>query len=490
MKKSNIMLMALALSGAALSMTVTSCQDESGFPEPVKNPQLPAMTASDLTVTGTLPQTIDLTALNDGEEHQIELATVVAKNLPSPYTIDLRTQIGREAEFVHTANLVTYTEAVEGVANTYRIYTTADDLEGAYISAIGKSAKTKPAYFRCQAFAVNGTAEVLIGQPTEYVLTENTTITPLDLGIVIEDGYGLLGTINGWSVATAVPFNHSGADVYDDPIFTLTVTISAAQAAEGYWWKVVPQSTIATGNWVDAANASFGTAVNGSDALDGNLVPRTDTEDCGAGCVKTPGVFQLILDMENQTYEFKPLYESYLYIPGDPNGWNHNTASWLGVNEDKAKGFARLNGSFKFTSTPDWNGINYGDSGTAGTLSTDGGAGNLSVSAADMYFISLDLDNLSYSFTPITSLGLIGDFNGWGSQLAMTPNADKTVWTGKLTVTDGQGWKFRMNDNWDINLGGDLTNLTVGGDNIVVPAGTYTVTLNVATLPYTATLTK
>lgn len=64
------------------------------------------------------------------------------------------------------------------------------------------------------------------------------------------------------------------------------------------------------------------------------------------------------------------------------------------------------------------------------------------------------------------------------------------VWKGKLTVADGQGWKIRCNDNWDINLGGDLKALTVGGDNISVAAGTYNVTLDLTNVPYSITLTK
>lgn len=93
--------------------------------------------------------------------------------------------------------------------------------------------------------------------------------------------------------------------------------------------------------------------------------------------------------------------------------------------------------------------------------------------------------------TPITTWGMIGDFNSWGSSVAMTPSADFLTWTGEITVADGQGWKFRANDSWDVcDLGGSLSNLVFKGGNIVTGAGTYEVTLNLATLPYTATLVK
>ncbi len=36
---------------------------------------------------------------------------------------------------------------------------------------------------------------------------------------------------------------------------------------------------------------------------------------------------------------------------------------------------------------------------------------------------------------------------------------------------------YRINNKWDINLGGDLNHLTYGGDNITTEAGTYVITL-------------
>lgn len=481
-KQSFILLASLAIAG----MGMVSCSEESGFVEPAVNPQLPAVTAGDITVSAEWPASIDLTAYNNSGS-PIAVGKVTVKNLPADNSLEVVAQIGRDTEFSHSATFPVEAAATE-TAGEYNLSVNADDLEGAYIEAIGKSAKTKTVFFRAHLYAVNGTSKVLLGQPDAYVLAGSSSVTPLDLGIVIEESYGVLGTINGWSVADAVLFDHEGDDVYDNPIFTMIVNISVQQANDGWWWKVVPQSTIETGNWVDAANASFGTQENGSDALEGNLVPRTDTWDCGAGCVKEPGVYKLVLDMENQTYEFVPQYD-YLYIPGDPNGWNHAAAARLvsSIGGTSFQGFAALNGSFKFTDQPGWSGTNYGAADEAGKLSTDGGAGNLSVDTEGLYFAKVDTDKLTYSLTPITSVGLIGDFNGWGSQQAMT-SSDNKVWTGTLTVTDGQGWKVRMNDNWDINLGGDLKNLTFGGDNIVVPAGTYTVTLDLSDVPYTITL--
>jgi hypothetical protein len=58
-------------------------------------------------------------------------------------------------------------------------------------------------------------------------------------------------------------------------------------------------------------------------------------------------------------------------------------------------------------------------------------------------------------------------------------------------MSAGDGWKFRANDDRAINLGGSLSNLTQGGDNIECSeTGTYTITLDLSSLPYTATVVK
>ncbi|MFS6554145.1 DUF5116 domain-containing protein, partial [Parabacteroides distasonis] len=64
------------------------------------------------------------------------------------------------------------------------------------------------------------------------------------------------------------------------------------------------------------------------------------------------------------------------------------------------------------------------------------------------------------------------------------------TWKAELTVTDGQGWKFRANSDWAINLGGKADELWANGADIVLPAGTYEITLNLSTYPATYTAVK
>jgi hypothetical protein len=60
----------------------------------------------------------------------------------------------------------------------------------------------------------------------------------------------------------------------------------------------------------------------------------------------------------------------------------------------------------------------------------------------------------------------------------MTWNAADETWTLTTELTAGE-LKFRANDGWDINLGGDsIDDLVENGANLqIAEAGTYTITL-------------
>ena len=113
---------------------------------------------------------------------------------------------------------------------------------------------------------------------------------------------------------------------------------------------------------------------------------------------------------------------------------------------------------------------------------------------AGFYYVlisSTDGQNFSYSATRLTSVGCIGDFNDWGGDVALTPNADGTVWSGEVDFVKAGGWKFRMNGDWAISLGENLTDLyPFAITNLdLTEAGVYSVVLDLSRLPYSARLT-
>jgi hypothetical protein len=107
----------------------------------------------------------------------------------------------------------------------------ATEWDNWFRSTIGKAPNAKNNYVRFAAYVVEGTSKVRLGGPDTWFAAKAISVTPIALDITIEENYYLLGTINGWSVAEAIKFNHSEANVYDDPIFTLNFEISEEEAA-------------------------------------------------------------------------------------------------------------------------------------------------------------------------------------------------------------------------------------------------------------------
>ena len=479
MKKLNFMLL------AAFAFGICSCDDTIEDAIPQSNAQEAAVTVDDIVLNKTLPEAISLKELADQGDTVKLFQIEEVKNLPANSSVDFVLQFSNRDDFSKYGELDVTVD--NGVA-----FVLASEWQNQYLKVVGRSPKAKDIFVRYEAYmAKNGTSVVRMGGPEVYVGASQVNVTPYPSELVIEDNYYLLGTVNNWSVAEALPFSHTG-DPYDNPVFTIKVDISPEQAAAGWWWKIVPESTYKTGNWVDADNASFGVAENGSEASEGLLVARTATTDCGAGCLKLGGQLLLTINMEEGTYAFSSAVD-YLYTPGQANGWSQ-TASQLLYTDNYADyyGYAYLDaGGFKFTNAPDWAHINYGMGDADGTMSTDGGANNICPPSTGLYWCSVNTASLTYSLYEVFSIGVIGDATpgGWDVSSPLTAtDAMKLVWEGDVTLKTGT-MKFRANDAWGANLGGSLDDLRQNGSDISVKEGTYHVVLDLSSLPYKATLT-
>ena len=470
---------------AAFAFGICSCDDTIEDAIPQSNAQEAAVTVDDIVLNKTLPEAISLKELADQGDTVKLFQIEEVKNLPANSSVDFVLQFSNRDDFSKYGELDVTVD--NGVA-----FVLASEWQNQYLKVVGRSPKAKDIFVRYEAYmAKNGTSVVRMGGPEVYVGASQVNVTPYPSELVIEDNYYLLGTVNNWSVAEALPFSHTG-DPYDNPVFTIKVDISPEQAAAGWWWKIVPESTYKTGNWVDADNASFGVAENGSEASEGLLVARTATTDCGAGCLKLGGQLLLTINMEEGTYAFSSAVD-YLYTPGQSNGWSQ-TASQLLYTDNYADyyGYAYLDaGGFKFTNAPDWAHINYGMGDADGTMSTDGGANNICPPSTGLYWCSVNTASLTYSLYEVSSIGVIGDATpgGWDVSSPLTAtDAKKLVWEGDVTLKTGT-MKFRANDAWDANLGGSLDDLRQNGSDISVKEGTYRVVLDLSSLPYKATLT-
>ena len=285
-------------------------------------------------------------------------------------------------------------------------------------------------------------------------------------------GYYMLGQVNGneWDAKSPVWMNK-----ISDGVYQLKVTTTA----DKNWFKFYAGSNFVSGDWDSINKGALGCKENGSEDTFGYILYDGDSW----GKLQTPvipgaGTWIVTLDMNNLTYTVgKPV----LYMAGEANGWatNDYLAGEDGVH---FTGYMYLNqNGFKFCTQPEWKGTNYG-----ANFDTAGNADNITMTEpAGYYKVEVDLESKSYVLTPITTIGIIGSAspNGWDSDVDMTYvpyNAETKelgYWEAKdITLASGE-IKFRANDDWAINWGGDVNALTQGGDNISVDAGTYDIKL-------------
>ncbi|GHV56683.1 hypothetical protein FACS1894182_03730 [Bacteroidia bacterium] len=411
-----------------------------------------------------------------GEEKELQIVKATATpKLVEGATVVFRTEISDTKDFVNVVAL-----PVNSANNTATAL--SSDLSEAVKKLFNSKAPVMhPIYLRNYFYILDGTSASMIPTPAVF---GPYNVTPYS-NAKIETAYYLIGDVNGWSFDNldAYKFSHSDADVYDDPIFSITVQMS------GYF-KIVPQSSKDADSW----DGVIGNPVDGNTELEGTLI----VNDAQAMRILEDQWVKITLDMMESTYKIELLGNAKreLYVPGGHQGWNPATAPIVySSNLDwKFDGYVYMEGgnAFKFTSDPDWEHTNYGDGGN-GILSTSGG--DLTVSETGFYRLTVDLSQEPYTYTvTATNWGLIGDATagGWDASTPMTLNAATGEWSVTTTLSGGKDFKFRANDGWDINLGGEATNLTYGGDNIRVDAdGTYLITLKLGNASaYTYTIVK
>ena len=256
-------------------------------------------------------------------------------------------------------------------------------------------------------------------------------------------------------------------------------TIAAPNSLEGYVYMAN-----ASNNWKFASQANWNGPNYGDDNKSGKLDPNA------ANNIASPkGYYKLNVDFAKMTYT---AVATAWGLIGDatPQGWNDETALTYDPAQQIWWGGMHLTAaSIKFRANHDW-GLNYGSDKADGTLGA--GAGNIPVSLEADYIINLNLSKPNAYTYSANRWGVIGDATpgGWNTDTNMTWDATAKVLKVTLNLTAGT-YKFRANDDWAVNVGGSLTALSQGGDNIAVAAaGNYTITLNVSKAVYTATITK
>ena len=296
----------------------------------------------------------------------------------------------------------------------------------------------------------------------------------------ISKNYYLIGAPSQWEpTCVTMPFNHSGKDVYEDPIFSIVFPVTDGEI----WFAVTDDITVESADWKQVFGCAEG---NGNNGEEGNIKRRADLTDDGSFKVVVDGdakFIKMTLNMMEYTYKIEKLnFQEFIYTPGNHQGWNPGTAAAMrSPNFDGVYvGFTYLNGNFKFTKERNWNAeYNFNDFATKDDIFFNNDGSNINISEEGFYQITADVATSKLSAKKITTWGIIGpaQAGGWDSDTDMTWNAEDESWTATLELAADE-FKFRANDDWGINMGGSIDDLSQDGANIkVTEAGTYEVKL-------------
>lgn len=119
-------------------------------------------------------------------------------------------------------------------------------------------------------------------------------------------------------------------------------------------------------------------------------------------------------------------------------------------------------GAFKLIKTPGSWDTQYGLGGSSGQLIAGGGSGDIPVSGAGYYKLTVDISALTYAFTTVTpptltytSISLIGSASGdWNTDVDMQQSTfDPHVWVKKNVKLSTGEFKFRANHDWATSWG-------------------------------------
>ena len=441
------------LLGMTLLMSMVSCtEDFTDWGKPQTNPQEDAVTFGNGSVAP-----VDVINLADVNTEKVKVASIVAPTSSNAaYTPNYKINFdGQSFDIDADGNMATA------------------ELTSYIVDKWGKRPLERDIDATLDAWVSNGSTAVKMATSATF------QVKAIPEAPVIEEGYYLVGDMftteahDGWTKEAAKAFNHSDKDVYEDPVFTVSFETTKADQ----YWKIIPKKNIDSGDiW---AAGVVGPKVDGDDSMTGLLT----NGDAKAGKIAKAGKYKLTINMMDYSYTLEEVnYDPFIYFIGATDGWT-NAEQKLALVDD-AKGVytgylycADPNGwgnQFKFQRVAgSWdNEINSGAFSTFSGAATSEG-GNIGVNAGEgVYYFDVNLSEGTITATKVETMGIIGGFNNWAGDAVMTWNAEEYCFEATNVGVTADGWKFRVNGDWPINLGGSLNNLTAGGDNLSVAGNT------------------
>mgnify|MGYP000874576574 CR=1 FL=1 len=442
------------LLGMTLLMSMVSCtEDYTDWANPQTNPEEEAVSFGNGSVT---PEGV--INLADVTGDKVKVASIVAPtSTKDTYTPSFKINFDGQSFDIDADGNMAKADLVNYITNKYGKRPTERDIDATL-----------------DAWLSNGSTAA------KMATSETFQVKAIPEAPVIEEGYYLVGDmfttddVNGWTKGVAKAFNHSDKDVYEDPVFTVSFETTKADQ----YWKIIPKKNIdADDLW---APGVVGPKVDGDDSMTGALT----NGDAKAGKIAKAGKYKLTINMMDYSYTIEEVnYDPFIYFIGSTDSWKSSDQKLALVDDAKGvyTGYVYLADpnaagfEFKFQRAPG----NWDTAIGAGTFVSFAGAaigvdnGNIGVNAGEgVYYMDVNLSEGTITATKVETMGIIGGFNNWAGDAPMTWNAEEYCFEATNVGMTADGWKFRVNGDWPINLGGSLNNLTAGGDNITVAGNT------------------
>ena len=441
-------------------MSMVSCtEDYTDWANPQSNPEEEAVAFGNGSVAP-----VDVINLADVTGDKVKVASIVAPtSTKDTYTPSFKINFDGQTFDIDADGNMAKADLVNYITGKWGKRPTERDID-ATLDAWQSNGSTAAKMATSETFQVKAIPEAPFIDAAYYLVGDMFNV----------EAVGDAAAIDDWNTVSAKQaFKHSEKDVYDDPVFTITFETTKADQ----YWKIIPKKNIdADDLW---APGVVGPKVDGDDSMTGALT----NGDAKAGKIAKAGKYKLTINMMDYSYTLEEVnYDPFIYFIGATDGWT-NAEQKLALVDD-AKGVytgylycADPNGwgnQFKFQRVAgSWdNEINSGAFSTFSGAATSEG-GNISVNAGEgVYYFDVNLGEGTITATKVETMGIIGGFNNWAGDAPMTWNAEEYCFEATNVGVTADGWKFRVNGDWPINLGGSLNNLTAGGDNITVAGNT------------------
>ena len=299
MKKLSFYIMAL------VAIVFTSCGDDYSTSTP---PQ------SNLPESALKSDAIQFAPVNIGginlqqliaEDKPVELGTVTVAEgqMPKNTIVKARIDISRDADYSEYA-----TVDCESMAETDKVTVLPSELQAAYYNEFTHNPNLTDLYIRIHLYTVtDGTSEAIVGTPGEnYYGNYKVLFTPVNEGDrhIANAYYAMVLGLDGKWIETK--FDHEATDVYDDPVFTLSIDAlkDAANVRHDTKFYVVADEDLEK---FKAGDVKLGFGKGEGESLLRGGAPIVGPATDGASR------YELTINMEKQTIVIEPIVIFHCY---------------------------------------------------------------------------------------------------------------------------------------------------------------------------------